>query len=151
MGPPAPPEGPSLNRMPHRRSRGKGTEPSWSFPLGLVETDGEYRYLVEVPGFAREDLDVTLENGVLTVSGVRHPAVEEEEGDEHHRLRHTERPYGRFVRTFQLPANAVVDEMDAVCRNGLLTITVAKSAEARPRRIEIGSQGGTRQITSSAA
>ena len=135
------------------RMQGEGwntwTDDSWGFPVDMTETGHEYRYTFEVRGFAREDLDVTLENGVLTVEGERHaPTTETAEGDTRTHRR-GERRYGRFLRSVRLPTNALVDEVDATCENGLLTVSVPKSAEARPRRIEIESGRGQRQLTGS--
>lgn len=121
----------------------------WSIPVDLVETDDAYRFTFEVPGFARDDLDVTLDSGFLTVSGHRPAAVENLE-DEERKFRHMERRFGRFSRTLRLPGNASVDEVDAVCENGVLTVTVPKRADARPRRIPIGTER-RRKIAGAAA
>jgi len=124
---------------------------AWSFSVDVYETPETYRYVFEVPGFSREDLDVTVENGVLTVTAERDLPSQEISEEEGRRFRHLERPYGRFTRSLRLPGNAILDQVDATCENGLLTVVLPKSAEARPRRIQIGSGEGRRQIAGTAA
>lgn len=122
---------------------------AWTLPVDVTETDEHYRYVFEVPGFRREDLELTLEGGLLTVTGERRWPHEEGE-TEGRSPRRTERRYGRFVRSVRLPGNVNLDEVEAVCENGLLTVTVPRSAETRPRRIQIGSGAERRQLAGTA-
>lgn len=124
---------------------------SWAFPMDYHETEDAYHYVFDVPGFSLEDLDVTLENGVLTVSGMRHHPHRSGEEGEQWRQWHTERRFGRFQRSIRLPNNTLTDELEATCRDGQLTVRVPKSQEARPRRIEIGTGPARREIASSTA
>lgn len=90
---------------------------------------------LEVPGVNEEDLNVSLENNTLTVQGERKFEKEEKE-ENFHRI---ERRYGSFTRTFKLPSTADTDKVEASYEKGILKITVAKRAEAKPKQIKVGS------------
>ncbi len=99
------------------------------------EDANSYFLEVDVPGFAKEDLEVTLEDGVLTVSGERkHEALQEGEN-----ILHSERLVGRFSRGVRLPDQVKDDTVSAELKNGVLTVTVSKADEVKPRRIEVKS------------
>lgn len=118
----------------------------WSFPVDMLETDTEYRFVFEVPGFQLSDLDVTVENQVLRVSGHRnypYGRTDQDEGE----LRQFERRFGRFERSLILPRGVDMENVEAHCADGILTITVPKVEAARPRRIEIQSGSGLGRIT----
>jgi HSP20 family protein len=104
----------------------------------VIERENEIELAMEIPGMRSEDLDIDLENNVLTVSGEK--KEEREEGQEEGRYHLSERRYGRFSRTFVLPRDVEPDGIQARCEEGLLKITVPKSERARRRRIEV--QGG---------
>ena len=99
----------------------------------VKETNDSFVLRADIPGVEEKDLDVAVHNGVLTVSGSRQ--AEERKDGESYAL--YERQYGSFSRSFALPDMADGDRIDAALRNGVLTLTVAKRAEAKPRRIEI--------------
>jgi len=90
---------------------------------------------LEVPGVNEEDLNVSLENNTLTVQGERKFEKEEKE-ENFHRI---ERRYGSFTRTFKLPNTADTEKVEAGYEKGILKITVAKRAEAKPKQIKVGS------------
>ncbi|HET9366041.1 MAG TPA: Hsp20/alpha crystallin family protein [Candidatus Angelobacter sp.] len=96
---------------------------------------------LEVPGVNEEDLNVSLENNTLTVQGERKFEKEEKE-ENFHRI---ERRYGSFTRTFKLPSTADTDKVEAGYEKGILKITVAKRAEAKPKQIKVGSNEKTLQ------
>lgn len=106
---------------------------SWMPAVDVLESDNELRLTAELPGLTRDDVSITLENNVLTISGER-KFEKESEKDNYHRI---ERAYGRFSRSFTLPAHVSVDDVKADFRDGVLQVTLPKAAEARPRRIEI--------------
>ncbi len=106
---------------------------AWMPSADLYETDENFVVALELPGYRHEDLNVSVERGLLTVSGQR-TVSEDEEGYTYH-LR--ERGEGRFTRTFSLPIAVNSGEVTAEFRNGVLEITLPKMAEARPRRIEV--------------
>ncbi len=101
-------------------------------PADLYETDEAYEVEMELPGFSRDDVQVTIEQGMLTISGRR---AEERTEDENYHLR--ERSVGRFSRGFSLPASIEADQVEARFDEGLLRVTLPKAAEARTRKIEV--------------
>lgn len=106
----------------------------WLPLVDIRETDGNYQIDVEVPSVASADLSVSVQDGLLTVSGERRPVeVNEESG----RLHRVERRTGRFVRNFQLPEDADPEAISAEHKNGVLYLTIAKREAAQPRNIEV--------------
>lgn len=109
---------------------------AWNPAADLYETDDEFVLELELPGMSRNDLEVTVEKGILTVSGQRSTETESER-DERHTYHVRERSYDRFSRGFSLPHTVNPDEVDATFENGMLTVRLPKAAEAKPRRIEV--------------
>lgn len=105
----------------------------------VMETEKDILVLMDVPGSAREDIEIVLENNILTVSGERRPQWDENTRANFHLA---ERRYGRFSRSFVLPRDVDQERIEADFENGVLTVTIPKSEKARRRRIEIG--GGSR-------
>ncbi|MBI4888265.1 MAG: Hsp20/alpha crystallin family protein [Acidobacteria bacterium] len=103
----------------------------WVPPVDLLETADEYVLTAEVPGVRREDVQIQLRDGRLTVSGVRRER--DVACEQYHRV---ERGHGSFTRTFQLPVPVDPDRIVADLRDGVLTITCPKSGP-EVRRIEI--------------
>ena len=101
----------------------------------VVETENHIQVLLELPGMKPEDIELSLENNVLTVSGEKQE--ERNEGDETRTYHLSERRWGRFSRSFVLPREVDPDKIEARFENGVLTITVPKTEKARRRRIEI--------------
>jgi len=99
----------------------------------VKETADSFVLRADVPGVAEKDLDVAVHDGVLTVSGNRQ-AEERKDGESYAIY---ERQYGSFSRSFALPDLADGERIEAKLDNGVLTLTVAKKAAAKPRRIEI--------------
>ena len=99
----------------------------------LYETEDAYVAEMELPGFDRENINVTMEQGVLTVSGNRSTEREEAEGEYHLRERRT----GRFQRSFRMPESVKPDDVEAHFSNGILEVRMPKAAEARSRKIEV--------------
>ena len=113
----------------------------------VVETEREIRVVTEMPGLKREDIDVDVENNVLTIRGEkREERTEGQEG----RYHLSERRYGTFSRSFVLPRDVEADAIQASFEDGVLTVTVPKSEKARRRRVEIGSNGDAQQIATGA-
>ena len=108
----------------------------WMPAMDIEETDDRIRLTFEVPGVNEEELHVTIENNVLTVSGEKR--FEREEGDEQGGSRTVERRYGRFSRSVMLPSSVESEQVTAHYDNGVLTIELPKSAQSRRRKIEIG-------------
>jgi HSP20 family protein len=107
-------------------------------PVDVYEDEHNVVLKVEVPGIDEKDIDVRVENNVLTVHGER--KVEKEEKEEN--FRRVERQYGSFTRTFTLPSTVDADRIQADYDKGILKIVLPKKAEAKPKQIKVnvGSQ-----------
>lgn len=104
----------------------------WLPPVDIAETDSEFCIDVEIPSVARDDVDVSIHDGVLTVTGER--KVEKETDGKRHRV---ERQYGRFTRSFRLPESIDEDGISATFKDGVLHLLVAKKAADKPRTISV--------------
>ena len=102
-------------------------------PFEVKETNEAFVLKADVPGVAEADLDIAVHNNVLTVSGTRH-AEERKEGDS---FALYERQYGSFSRSFSLPDTADGERIEAKLDGGVLTLTIWKKAEAKPRKISL--------------
>jgi HSP20 family protein len=107
---------------------------AWQPPVDIVETEQAYEVRAELPGIPKEDVHLSLDNNILTLSGERKLEKDVDHGS-FHRI---ERAYGTFSRSFTLPARVSADRVEAKYDNGLLTVVIPKAEEAKPRRIEIG-------------
>ena len=103
------------------------------------ETNDGYVFKADLPGVRDEDLDITIAQNRLTVSGHR----EMEQRDEHDRYYAVERSYGTFQRTFTLPTDIDESRVDAELRDGVLSLKVPKSREHQPKKVQIKSAGGS--------
>jgi HSP20 family protein len=123
------------------RTAGNGSSVTGFTPLlDVHETEDEYLVMVDLPGVKSEDVSIELNEQVLIVSGSRVPV---ETGT----LQVAERPYGSFVRTLTLPKGVDDDGIVANYVNGVLEVHIPKPAEAKPKKISIGS-GSQKQIES---
>jgi HSP20 family protein len=107
--------------------------PDWAPLVDVVEDDKEYLIKVELPEVRKEDVQVRVENGTLTISGER-KSEKEEKGRRFHRL---ERFYGRFERSFSFPDDADDSKVAADFKDGVLRVHLDKSEQARPKQIEV--------------
>jgi HSP20 family protein len=139
-----------MDRLLNRAwSEGSDGSNGWSMPAEVVETEEEIRFDVEAPGFRIDDIDVTIENNVLTISGEK--KFEQEEGRSESDYRLFERRYGRFQRSFAVPPTVRGDRCEARYENGVLTVRLPKAEDAKPRRIQIDGGSQHRQIESQGA
>jgi HSP20 family protein len=127
-----------LNRMfarPAARTNGKETMivADWAPTVDISETEGEYQIKAEIPEVRKEDVKVTLEDGVLTIQGER-KQEKEEKGKKYHRI---ERSYGSFVRSFSLPDLIDEEKVKAEFKDGVLSLHLPKSEKAKPKAIEV--------------
>jgi HSP20 family protein len=106
---------------------------SFSPNINISETDNKLSIDVDIPGMNKEDINVNLENGTLTISGER-KNKSEEEGRTFHRV---ETRYGSFKRSFQLPDNVDEESVEASYENGILTIDIDKKEEKVRKQINI--------------
>jgi len=116
---------------------------SWSPAVDVRETDQDMRLELELPGINPEEVELTTENGILTIRGEKRS--ERKEGDEKSRYHVVERSYGTFTRSFQLPQGLDDSKIEADYNNGILTIHIPKTALPQPRKIQIGNQGKSQQ------
>ncbi len=114
-------------------SRAPATAGAFAPALDVEENEDGFTLVVELPGVAAEDVDITLEENVLTISGERSFYADKEADG----FRRVERSFGRFHRAVRLPDRVAADRVEAAYKDGLLTITVPKAEEAKPRRIEV--------------
>ncbi|MFW6065553.1 MAG: Hsp20/alpha crystallin family protein [Planctomycetota bacterium] len=108
---------------------------AWFPPLEISEREDAVVVQAELPGMNREDIDISVQDNHLTLTGEKKETEEQQEGD----FYHSERRYGTFRREIPLPAGVDADNVDANYRDGVLTVTLPKSEEAKPRKIEIKS------------
>ena len=102
-----------------------------------VREDADHFYVqAELPGFKKDDVDITLENQTLTISAER-KEEKEQKGDKGDLLLH-ERRYNRFLRSFTLPPTVDEQTVNAKLDNGVLTVTLNKREETKPRKIAVG-------------
>ena len=109
------------------------TTTSFAPPVDIYEDEHNIALKMEVPGIDEKDIDVRIENNTLTVHGERR--FEKEEKEEN--FRRVERQYGSFTRSFTLPSSVDLGQVSAHYDRGMLKISLAKKAEAKPRQIKI--------------
>lgn len=125
---------------------GSGGRPaaSWSPAVDVRESQNELSLAFEIPGMSPEQVEVTTDNGVLTVRGEKRE--ERKEGDEG-QFHLVERSYGTFSRSFQLPKNLDESKIDASFENGVLTVRIPKAALPQPKRIQVNAgKGAAKQV-----
>ena len=109
------------------------TTTSFAPPVDIYEDEHNITLKLEVPGIDEKDIDVRIENTTLTVHGER--KIEKEEKEEN--FRRVERQYGSFTRSFTLPSSVDPGQVSANYDKGLLKISLAKKAEAKPKQIRV--------------
>ena len=112
---------------------------SWTPSVDISENKDQLILEAELPGMKPEDVEISIENNVLTLRGER-KFEKQQDSENMHRV---ERSYGLFTRSFTLPPTISADDATAVFENGVLRLTLAKREEAKPRRIEIRTGGQT--------
>jgi HSP20 family protein len=124
-----------MNRL-FRESQGAEeslTTSSFAPPVDVYEDEHNVTLKIEVPGIDEKDIDVHIENNLLTVHGER--KFEKEEKEEN--FRRVERQYGSFTRTFTLPPTVDAEKVSASYDKGILKVTLPKKAEAKPKQIKV--------------
>jgi HSP20 family protein len=106
---------------------------TWMPAVDIKEEEQRFIIYVDVPGTDPKEVEVFMENGVLTIKGER----KAESQQDSHNYKRVERVYGSFYRRFSLPDTADADGISATGKNGVLEITIPKKATVQPRRIEI--------------
>ena len=108
------------------------TSKTWSPSVDVSETETEIIFTAELPGFEKGEIDISVNEGRLSISGER-PFTEEKDTKRHR----VERWYGKFYRSFLLPKSADAEKISANLKNGVLTVTLPKKEEAKPRQIPV--------------
>lgn len=105
------------------------------FPaMDVKERDGEYVVVADIPGAKKEDIDVTLENGILTISAETKSETEEKEGE---RVLRRERRYGKYVRSLRLGTQVDEKNVKANYKDGVLELILPKAEEVKPKKIAV--------------
>jgi HSP20 family protein len=128
----------------YSRNSGEGdslTTASFVPPVDIYEDEHKVVLKLEIPGIAKDDLDIRVENNTLTVRGERKFEKEEKE-ENFHRV---ERRYGSFFRAFTLPTTVNSESTKAEYENGILRLTLEKRAEAKPKQIKVN-VGSTKPV-----
>jgi len=119
---------------------------AWAPAVDISERKDAYLVALELPGVGIEDLEITFEDGLLTIQGQRH-AAEQSAGVKVHR---TERRYGPFRRSITLPSHVMADAIEASAQDGVLLILVPKAEEVRAKRIQVHPGNGKAALTATA-
>jgi len=123
----------ALGRYGQRQGAAADATPAWAPALDISERKDAYLMTVELPGVKLDDLQITLEDGLLTIQGERHFA-DDSSDQQFHRV---ERRYGAFRRSITLPTHVQADAVEATVEDGVLQIMVPKMEEAKPKRIQV--------------
>ncbi len=105
-------------------------EPQFSPDCDVIETKDAYVLTMELPGISKEDIKIEVEDNVLSISGEKKETCQSDDS------RVSERIYGSFVRSFSLPDDALVDNIEAECKNGVLTVKIPKKAEEKKSNVK---------------
>lgn len=112
--------------------------PTYYLPVDVFENDEAYTLVASVPGFSKEQVEITYEDGVLSIKAK--PQEQKTPG----RWLRQERPYGSFVRRLEVPQQVETGKISAGFENGVLTITIPKTAKPQPVKIQIGDRAASR-------
>ncbi|HEX9938705.1 MAG TPA: Hsp20/alpha crystallin family protein [Longimicrobium sp.] len=112
----------------------------------VVETEREIRVMVEMPGLKRENIEVDVENNVLTIRGEKREERTEGQNGRYHLA---ERRWGTFARSFVLPRDVDAENIQAAFEDGVLMVSIPKSEKARRRKIDIGGAGQPQELGAS--
>ena len=123
----------ALGLHTQQQGNARAATTAWAPALDISERKDAYLVTVELPGLRPEDLDITMEDGLLTIQGERQFTAESSE-QQFHRV---ERRYGAFRRSITLPAQVQAEQIEASFDNGVLQIVVPKMEEAKPKRIQV--------------
>jgi len=110
-----------------------GWDTPGSLAIDMYETDSDFVVKAAAAGVKPDDISVHISNNVLTISG----EVKEEKKEQNARYHRMERRYGRFERSVALPAHVDVDKVQATLKDGILTVRVPKTEEARPKKVAV--------------
>jgi HSP20 family protein len=120
------------------RDLGFATASTWVPPVDIFQSgDHELVLKAELPDMNREDIDITVENDMLTIKGEKKPAADLKGDVNQERFLHLERRYGVFSRSFELASTVDTTKVSAEYKNGVLTVRLPLREEAKPRQIRV--------------
>ncbi|GAA0845949.1 Hsp20/alpha crystallin family protein [Marinobacter szutsaonensis] len=122
-----------LTRAGEREGKDLFSRSDWAPAVDIKETDQAFTVEAELPGMSKDDVKVTVHDGVLTIKGERR----QEEETEDKKMHRIERFYGSFMRRFTLPDNVDENSVKASFKDGLLTLTINKAEPKEPKAIEV--------------
>lgn len=105
----------------------------WTPAVDIYEDNDKYVVKAELPGMKNEDIDVSLDGNTLTISGERKHEEEKQEGENYR----SERFFGRFQRSITLPTMVQANQIEATYKDGILSVTLPKAEEAKPKQIQV--------------
>src|SRR5438067_8892504 len=114
-------------------TRDAGLFGGWSPSVDVYQDEDNVFVKAELPGMKKEEIDISLQNGMLTISGERKHEEEHKEGESFR----SERFFGKFQRSVSLPSEVDVKNVKAAYKDGILTVTLPKAEEAKPKQIEV--------------
>ncbi|MFX1266310.1 MAG: Hsp20/alpha crystallin family protein [Promethearchaeota archaeon] len=113
-------------------------EREWSPAIEVFEKEDKYVVKAEIPGLKEEDVEISVNDDVLTLKGEKKTEYEVKEEEYHW----SERTYGSFLRTIRLPSNVEAEKIEAEYENGMMEITLPKMAEVKPKKIMVKPKKG---------
>ena len=116
-----------------RRTSGEQSVADWTPAVDIIEEKDRFVLRADVPGVRPDDIDVSMDNGTLSLSGERHPIAAGEDSG----VQRIERATGRFLRRFTLPETANAEAITAKCTDGILEVSLPKTPEVQARRITV--------------
>ncbi|MEO5719386.1 MAG: Hsp20/alpha crystallin family protein [Chthoniobacterales bacterium] len=124
----------SLFELPSMGNLARQTQlfSGWAPALDLYQNRDNVVAVVELPGMRKEGIDISLHDGMLTIAGDRQSSAEDGETAER-----TERPSGKFRRSVSLPTRVDAGKVSATYKDGILTVTLPKAEEAKPKKVEV--------------
>jgi HSP20 family protein len=105
----------------------------WTPAVDVAENENEVQVKVELPGISKDDVKITMQENILTIRGEK----KQENETKNSEYRRVERSYGSFQRSFTLPTSVKHDEIEASYKDGILTVTLPKAEEAKPKQIDV--------------
>jgi HSP20 family protein len=124
---------PLFGRTAVRAATGSESDAGWTPAADISETEGEYLIKAELPEVSKDDVKVTVDENVITISGERRKEAEQKD-EKVHRV---ESWHGHFSRSFRLPEDADIAAIQAESRNGVLKVRVPKTPAPKPRTVEV--------------
>ena len=117
-------------------SGGRIATAEWAPAVDIKEEQGRFVIHADIPGVSPEDIDISMENGVLTIKGEKNTEAKTEKEN----YKRVERIYGSFYRRFSLPDTADNEAINAKCRNGVLEIVIPKREAVKPKKISVSTE-----------